>query len=80
MCDSWIHIACNNLNLYTYRKLQKEKSPWYCMYCFRKELSCGSINNTNFRNLLHGEVIGSPNPKIISSIIKESEYFNIKKP
>ena len=24
--DSWVHIACNNLNVYTYQKLQKDKS------------------------------------------------------
>ena len=28
------------------------------------------------RDLLNGEAIVSPNPKIISSIIKESEYFD----
>ena len=76
LCDSWVHIACNNLNLYTYRKLQKDKSPWYCMCWFRKELPYEFINDTKFRNLLHGEAIVSPNPKIISSIIKESEYFD----
>ena len=74
--DSWVHIACNNLNLYTNRKLQKDKSPWYCMCCFRKELPYGSINDTKLRDLLHGEAIVSPNPKIISSIIKQSEYFD----
>ena len=76
LCDSWVHIAWNNLNLYTYQKLQKDKSPWYCMYCFWKELPYGSINDTKFRNIIHGEVIVSPNPKITSSIIKESEYFD----
>ena len=76
LCDSWVHIACNNLNLYTYRKLQKDKSPWYCMCWFRKELPYEFINDTKFRNLLHGEAIVSPNPKIISSIIKQSEYFD----
>ena len=75
-CDSWVHIAWNNLNLYTYRNLQKDKSPWYCMCCFRKELPYGSINDTKLRDLLHGEAIVSPNPKIISSIIKQSEYFD----
>ena len=75
VCASWVHIAFNNLNLYTYRKLQKDKSPWCCMCCFRKELPYGSINDTKFRNLLHGETIVSPNPKMISSIVKESEYF-----
>ena len=76
LCDSWVHVACNNLNLYTYRKLQKDKSPWYCMCWFRKELPYEFINDTKIRNLLHGEAIVSPNPKIISSIIKESEYFD----
>ena len=27
LCDSWVHIACNNLNVYTYQTLQKGKSP-----------------------------------------------------
>ena len=78
MCDVWVHIACSNLNLYTYQKLQKDKSPWYCMCSFCKELPYGSINETKLRNLLHGEAIVSPNPKIISSIIKQSEYFDEK--
>ena len=74
--DSWVHIACNNLNLYTNRKLQKDKSPWYCMCCFRKELPYGSINDTKLRDLLHGEALVYPIPKMISSIIKQSEYFD----
>ena len=67
--DSWVHIPCNNLNLYTYRKLQKDKSLWYCMCCFRKELQHGSINDTKLRNRQHGEAIVSPNTKVIPSII-----------
>ena len=43
---------------------------------FLKGTPYGSINDTNFRNLLHGEAIVCPNPKIISSIIKEREYFD----
>ena len=54
--------------------MQKYKSP--CICCFRKELPYGSINDTNLRDLLHGEANVSPNPKIISSIIKQSEYFD----
>ena len=46
------------------------------MCCFRKELPYGPINDTKLRNLLHGEATVSPNPKIISSVIKESEYFD----
>ena len=76
LCDFWVHTACNNLNPYAYRKLRKDKSPWYCMCCVRNELPYGSINDTKLRDLLHGEAIVSPNPKIISSIIKQSEYFD----
>ena len=65
-----------DLNLYTHRKLQKDKSPWYCMCCFRKELPYGSINDTKLRDLLHGEALVYPIPKIISTIIKQSEYFD----
>ena len=54
--------------------MQKYKSP--CICCFRKELPYGSINDKNLRDLLHGEANVSPNPKIISSIIKQSEYFD----
>ena len=56
--------------------MQKDKSPWYCMCCFRKELPYGPINDTKFRKLLHGEATVSPNLKIISSIIKENGYFD----
>ena len=73
LCDSWVHIACNNLNVYTYRKLQKDKSPWYCICCFRKELPYGSTNDTQLKKLLHGEVVVSLNPKIISSIYHKAK-------
>ena len=78
LCDSWVHIACSNLNVYRYRKLQKDKSPWYCMCCFRKEVPYGSTNDTQLKKILHGEAFFSPNPKIISSIIKQSEYLDEK--
>ena len=32
-CDRWVHNACNYLNVHTYRKLQKDKSQWYCLCC-----------------------------------------------
>ena len=76
LCDTWVHIDCNNLKVYTYRKLHKGKSPWYYICCFRKELPYGSTHDTQLNKLLHGEVVVSPNPKIISSIIKQSEYLD----
>ena len=46
------------------------------MCCFQKELPYGSISDTRLRDLQHGEAIVSANPKTISSIIKQSEYFD----
>ena len=68
--------SLQNFNLCTYRKFQKYKSPWYFMCFFRKEQPYGSIDDTKLRDLLHGEAIVSPNPKIISTIIKQSEYID----
>ena len=36
----------------------------------------GFTNDTQLKTLLHGEVVVSPKPKIISSIIKQSEYLD----
>ena len=76
MCNKWVHIACNNLNAYTYKKLQKDKSFWYCICCLQKELPYCSIDNDVLNSLLHGNRIVSPNLKFISSVIKQSEYFD----
>ena len=76
ICDKWVHIACNNLNTYKYKKLQKDKSPWYCICCLQKELPYCSIDSDVLSNFMHGNRIVSPNPKFISSVIKQSEYFD----
>ena len=36
LCDSWVHIACNNLTVYTYQKLKKDKSPWFVYAVFER--------------------------------------------
>ena len=76
VCDKWIHIACNNLNMYTYQKLQKDKSLWYCICCLQKELPSCSIGDDVLNSFMHGSRILSPSPKFISSVIKQSEYFD----
>ena len=76
MCNKWVHIACNNLNAYTYKKLQKDKSFWYCICCLQKELPYWPIGNDVLNSFIHGNRILSPNPKFISSVVKDSEYFD----
>ena len=68
--------TCNNLNTYMFKKLQKDKSLWYCIYCLQKELPYCSIDSDILNSFMHGNRIVSPNPKFISSVIKQSEYFD----
>ena len=76
ICDKWIHIACNKLNTYTYKKFLKDKSPWYCICGLQNEIPYCSISNDILNSFMHGNRILSPNPKSISSVIKQSEYFD----
>ena len=76
ICVKWVHIDGNNLNTYTYKKLQKGKSSWYVICCLQKELPYCSIDSDILSSFMHGNRIVSPNPKFISSIIKQSEYFD----
>ena len=76
ICHKWIHIACSNSNTYTYKELQKDKSPWYFICCLQEELPYCSIGNDVLSTFMHGSWILSPNPKYISSVIKQNEYFD----
>ena len=76
ICDKWVHIACNNLNTYTYKKLLKDKSPWYCICCLQEELpQCYSIDSDVLNNSMYRNRIVSPNQKFISGVIKQSKYI-----
>ena len=76
ICDKWVHIPCNNLNTYTYKKLQKDKSPCHCICCLQKELPYCSICSNVLNCFMHGNRIFSPNPKFISSGMKQNELFD----
>ena len=46
-CDKWVHMKCNFLNKMTYKKLQKNNSPWFCINCTKNQFlfqSQASIN------------------------------------
>ena len=80
ICDKWVQIPCNNLNSYTHKNLLKDKSPWYCICYFQKGLQYCSIDNDVLNSLLYNSLLYNtllyPNPKFISSAIKQSEYFD----
>ena len=31
LCDSWVHIKCNDLNFMDYKFLQNSNDPWICI-------------------------------------------------
>ena len=41
--DSWVHIACNNLNVYTYPKLQKASLPGSVYSVYEKSYHMGPL-------------------------------------
>ena len=73
---NWVGIACNNLNIYTYKKLQNNKSPWYCICCLHKKPPYYFIDNDVLNSFMHENRILSPNAKFISSVMKQIEYFD----
>ena len=75
-CDRWVHIDYNYLNVYTYRKLHKDKSPWYCLCCLKKETQFCSFKNEHLQELMHGKIILSPNKKIITNTIRKNEIID----
>ena len=58
------------------KNYRKTSLPGIVYAVFKRSYHMGSTNDTQLKKLLHGEVLVSPNPKIISRIIKESEYID----
>ena len=64
----------SHLDVYTYKKLQKDKSAWYYICCLQKELPYWSTDNNALNEFKH-EILSS-NTKFISIVLKQSEYFD----
>ena len=62
LCDSWVHIKCNDLNYIDYKLLQNSNDLWFCISCCteiflfctvkKKVLSLISVIVTNLKTLL----------------------------
>ena len=59
-CDMWVHIVCNNLSKYCYRKLQ-DTSPWFCVDCLKKEMPFCNLFDDQLKILISGKTIISLN-------------------
>ena len=45
ICNKWVHISCNNISRYCYRKLQKDSTPWYCKNCLKQVLPYNKLTD-----------------------------------
>ena len=48
LCDSWVHIKCNDLNYIDYKFLQNSIDPWFCISCCSKSYPFNTVKNKNF--------------------------------
>ena len=72
----WFILLVTYLNVYTYRKLQKYKFPWYCLCCLKKEMSFCSLKNEHPQELMHDKVILSPYKEIITNVIRQTKIID----
>ena len=45
LCDQWIHIKCNYLNLNDYNKLKNDPDPFFCINCTKDVFPFTNLTN-----------------------------------
>ena len=60
ICNKWVHISCNNISRYCYRKLQKDSTPWYCKNCLKQVLPYNKLTDYQLKALMLDKVLTSP--------------------
>ena len=45
-CNLWVHIRCNNLTKFCYRKMQTSQEPWYCKNCIKQILPFSELSDS----------------------------------
>ena len=56
-CHLWVHIKCNKINTQTYRLLERDKTTWYCISCFKDLFPFSSLNDNDFHTTIQGKKI-----------------------
>ena len=54
ICNKWVHIFCNNITRYCYRKLQKDETPWYCNMCIRQAMPFSNLTEHQLKAFMLG--------------------------
>ena len=60
ICNKWVHISCNNITRYCYRKLQKDGTPWYCKICLGQTIPFSNLTAHQLEAFMLGKLITSP--------------------
>ena len=68
ICDLWVHIKCNNVTKYCYRKLQNDKETWFCKKFIKNIVPFSQLSDNQINNLTIGSLMTSP-----KQIIKENQ-------
>ena len=48
ICQFWVHLRCNKLNLVQYKYLQGSTDPWFCLSCCSVILPFGNLTDKDF--------------------------------
>ena len=59
-CNLWVHIKCNNLTTFCYRKLQTSQEPWYCKSCIKQILLFSKLSESQLSRITKENLISSP--------------------
>ena len=76
LCDSWVHIKCNDLNYIDYKFLQNSNDPWFCISCCSEIFPFSTVKNKNFiSNFYDSNKSKNIVDKDSSLLLKPSEHL-----
>ena len=77
LCDSWVHIKCNDLNYINYKFLQNSNDPWFYISCRSEIFPFNIVKNKNFISNFHDNNSKSKNidDKNSPLLLKPSEHL-----
>ena len=57
ICDLWIHIKCNKINIQRYHLLINDNTVWSCLTCSKKLYPFLVLNYNDFHSTIQGKII-----------------------
>ena len=56
ICILWVHIKCNNITKFCYRKHQNWREPWYCKKCIKRILPFSELTDSRLNMVTKGNL------------------------